>query len=469
MNKIQYRQMSALAILFLLFATACTKTVAPDLSPAIFGTKTISISQLKSLSIATEVRVPDGADGKQISGVVISDRTGKNIDPTTIILQSDGTDTAGIVVQLDTIAPFNPGDWLVINASGRKLQQVNGEVMLKDIPLSRIQHIGKGIIKVISVPVSEALKNASKWNGVLVRFYDGNLTGGGGSYNGTLNFKEMDSTAIISSRVLPGAVFENSTYPAAISAITGILRVAGANPYIQVRNAADVNSTEVTRLVTDEMHIIGMDNPSHYWENPKITFGNTTLETVQSRYYVGDIVGNLPAFPSDAGFLPAQSSYLYLMLQQPVNVWDFKSSVDLVVQPGIKEIRVTFAGSQVNGFITKSTYGDKINVNPFNPATDSFQLDLRYTIGSYVANTVSATYSATGKLYTVVFHVPARRELFKSVSELDPYSYRTSVDQFLEEPKFSIINYSVRVDPNQDPWALPAPAPIIITKIEYGY
>ncbi|NLR78004.1 DUF5689 domain-containing protein [Chitinophaga eiseniae] len=470
MNIIQYnKQILVLATVCLLLAVACKKEAAPDLSPASFGARTISIMELKALSKVTEVRVPDGADGRQITGVVISEREGKNTDPKTVVLQSDGQDTAGIVVQLDTISPFNPGDWLSINASGQKLQQVNGEVVLKDIPLSRVQHIGKGVVRVISVSVAEALTNAGRWNGALVRLYDGHLSGGNGKYSGILNFKEMDSSAVIQSRVLPGAVFENRAYPANISTFTGILRTDGANPYIQVRNATDVNSTEVTRLVTDEMNIYGMNNQDNTWQNPNITFSTPTLETGVTRYTVGDIVGNLPAFASDAGFLPSRKSYLYLMLKKPAYVWDFKSAVNLVAQPGIKEIRVTFAGSQVTGLITKSNYGDVLTVNPFNPATDSFKVALRYTVGSYVADTISAAYSETGKLYTAVFRVPSRQQLFGAVSTLDPYGYKLPVEEFLQEPKFSIVNYSDRVDPNPDPWAMPASAPIVITKIEYGY
>ncbi|MEC5144341.1 DUF5689 domain-containing protein [Chitinophaga sp. 212800010-3] len=471
MSYIKYsRHVPVLAILFVLLATACKKTDTPNLNPAVFGTRTVSITELKTLSTAAEVRVPDGANGKQITGVVVSDQEGKNTDPKTIILQSDGKDTAAIIVQLDSIAPFSTGDWLVINASGQKLLKVNGEIVLKDVPLSRIQHIGKGIIKIISVPVAEALKNADRWNGALVRFYDGNLAGGGGKYNGTLSFKEVDSSAGIQAKILPGAVFENSAYPAGISTFTGILRTAGTNPYIQIRNAADVNSSAVTRVVTDDMNIIGMNNQSPYWTNPNIISGNATLETKLSRYAVGDMVGNLPAFASDAGFLPSKNSYLYLLIKQPANVWDFKSSLDVVAQPGIKEIRITFAGSQVDGIIAKTNNNsDVIKANPFNPATDNFKLALRYTIGSYIGDTVSATYTEAGKQYTAVFRVPARRELFEVVSASNDILYKSWVDEFLQEPKFTIINYSERGDPNPDPWALPPAAPVIITKIEYGY
>lgn len=467
MNNRSYNKILLVPAIICFLITACTKTNAPDLSPAAFGAKTISITQLKSLSTAAEVHLPDGAEGKQISGVVISDREGKNTDPKTIVLQSDGMDTAGIVVQLDSISPFNPGDWVVINASGQKLLRLQGEVVLKDVPLSRIQHIGKGIVKVVSVSVAEALANADRWNGALVRFYDGTLTGGSGKYSGTLSFRETDSSAVVPSKILPGAIFENAAYPAGISTFTGILRTDGNNPYIQIRNVADVNSTAVTRVITDEMNIYGMNNQL-YWENPNITTNSSILETGTSRYSVKDIVGNLPAFASDAGFLPAKKSFLYLILKQPAYVWDLRSSLELTTQPGIKEIRVTFAGSRFTGLMTKSG-NDKITVNPFNPATDSFKLALHYTIGSYMTDTVSAAYSETGKLYTAVFRVPARRELFKAVSASDAYWYKTWVDEFLQEPRFSIVNYSDRVDPDQDPWALPASAPVIITKIEYGY
>ncbi|NML39610.1 hypothetical protein HHL17_20590 [Chitinophaga sp. G-6-1-13] len=470
MNNIKYnKQLPALVMVLLLLVTACRKTDAPDLSPAAFGTKTISITQLKALSTAAEVRVPDGAEGRQITGVVISDREAKNIGPKTFILQSDGADTAGIVVQLDSISPFYPGDWLVINASGQKLQQQDGEVVLKDIPLSSIEHIGKGVIKVISVSVAEAVANAGRWNGTMIRFYDGNLSGSSGKYSGVLSFREEDSSAVIQAPILPGAVFENTNYPAGLSTFTGILRGRGTNPYVQIRNTDDVISSRVTRVVTDEMHIYGMTNPSPYWENPNIISGSATLETGVSRYSVGDVVGNVPAFTSDAGLLPPKSSYCYLILRKPEYVWDFKSSLGLTTRPGIKEIRVTFMGSQVTGLITKSSYGDVIKVNPFNPATDSFKLALNYTVGSFVADTVSAAYAETGKLYTAVFRVPSRRELLKTVSAMDPYFYKTSVDQFLEEPKFSIVNYSDRVDPDIDPWSLPPSAPVVITKIEYGY
>ncbi|ASZ12462.1 hypothetical protein CK934_16610 [Chitinophaga sp. MD30] len=458
-----------------LLSAACNKTTAPDLSPVRFGTKVVSIAQLKALSTGQTVKIPDGTDGKQIVGVVISDKTGKNIDPNTIVLQSEGTDTAGIVINFDSIAPFTLGDRLSINVSGQQLVNQQGEILVSKVPLSQVQYMGKGYIKMYSTTANDLVKNADKWNGTLVTLYDGAFINGNGKYDGTLTFKETDSTQVIKSTILSGAEFEHTAYPEGINTITGIFRTNGKDHFVQIRTAADVTSSTITRIVTDNMIGLGITRYGrYYWEQPYLYDGGK-FETTDFRYTTNGQTAYTQPYSADAGILSPGRSYLHLLNYAPPEYYSSRSQCNIENQgslQGLKELRVSFIGSAVTG-VLGSSEADTITVRPFNPAVDSFRLYLEFTNNGYLVNLgpaasqYSIAYKQTGKIYTAVFRIPTRHEMMKYAPIDDP-NYAVSVSNWLAAPGFNITNFSTRTDTDPNSW-YEGYAPVVITKIEYAF
>lgn len=456
-----YKQLLLSAIPALL-AGACKKIEMPNQTPLIISdAKATSIKKLRVLGTATAITLPDGL---QINGVVISDAGGKNIAPKTLVLQGLFADTAGIIISFDTIPGFQAGDNLTINAGGLPLKQQNGELTLLGVTLSKVTKTMGGVnITPRPISVKEALNNAVSWNGTLVSFYEGAFSGGG-KYTAGINFKETDSTATIKLQVLPGASFENTVYPQNLNGLTGILRMNGSEPYIEVRNTGDVQNAAVTSYLVDDLSGLSAGLQYSTFSKPGI-FSGGILETKVRMYSSGaNLWGFIKPFKEDASFL-TNKSWLYFF--DAYSRWSQGLlSIGGSNFKGIKEIRVTFASSKVEGFITEDQYENPYNAYPFNPLTDKIQLQLA---GS--REDTSAAFSEQGRFYTVTFHVPGRSELIKAAmaqygdSWPDYADYTIQqIDKLMALPQFTLKNASTRLSDNDA-----SLAPIIISQIEYGF
>lgn len=465
------------SIVLTLFA-ACKKTEAPDLRPLFLGTKNITLRELKALSKQAEIVLPDGDNGLQINGIVISDYTTKNIEAKTIVLQSEETNNnTGIVIHFDSIPNFKLGERLIINLTGQKLVNKNGEVALVDIPLSNVKVSGTGYIGIRTTNIDSLIKNADLWNGTLVTLYDGTLSGGNGKYSGTLLFKETGKTTSIKSQIYNGALFESTSYPPGVNAITGILRTNGIDHLIDIRNTKDVISGMVTRVVTDDMNVIGIRNDpySNKWSDPNLF--STDMETSFSKYAVGYVSGYQRPNVMDKDFLQNDRSYFYFYtMAGPYDsfISNALTIPNLYALQSIKEIRVTFAGSQANGVIASTTNGDSLIVKPFAHGKDAFKIGLEFSDNGYPIDNIpsleSASFTQTGTFFTVTFAIPSRVEILKHAPK-EPASaeyFASKVDGWLASPGFKIKNLSTRSA--ADPYSFTEPyAPIIISKIEYAF
>jgi hypothetical protein len=86
-------------------------------------------------------------------GVVVSDAASKNIAPGTFVLQNDmetpndfGDLTRGIVIDLGTNTPvtYVPGDSLVVNIEGAKLERINGRLTITGVQAGKISKLASG-------------------------------------------------------------------------------------------------------------------------------------------------------------------------------------------------------------------------------------------------------------------------------------------------------------------------------------
>ncbi|MES2458228.1 MAG: DUF5689 domain-containing protein [Bacteroidota bacterium] len=195
----------------------------------------ISITDLKALSTGASVTLPDL---KKITGTVISDAAGKNIDSKTVILQ-EAAGKPGIILTFDAAQAFTMGDQVEVIVSKQTLAQVNGEVVIQNIPKANASKIGAGTT--VAPRVTDAagvMANAAAWDGTLVTLPVGNYVGGSGKFSGTLSY--TDGTGSVKSMIQAGSVIENTTYPITVNTFTGIVRLNGTEVRVDARNAADV-------------------------------------------------------------------------------------------------------------------------------------------------------------------------------------------------------------------------------------
>lgn len=435
----------------------------PDETPLLISdAQSVSIKKLRSLGTSTAVTLPNSL---QINGVVISDATGKNIDSRSIVLQGLLTDTSGIIVSFDTIPGFRTGDNLTINAGGLSLRQQNGELVLSGVSLSKVTKTLGGInINPRQASVKEVLTNAASWNGTLVSFHEGAFSGSGGKYDGIIHFRETDSASTVKFSILPGATFEGAVYPTSLSGVTGIIRMNGTEPYIEIRNMDDVSNAAVTRYEVEDMSGFSTGRQYSVFSSPGF-FSSGMLETKTKMYSTSaNLGGYIKPFREDADFLSSKS-WLYFF--DGYSPWaGALLSVGGSNLKGIKAFRITFAASKVTGFITSDQYGNNYNIIPFDPLNDKIQLKLN---GS--REDTSAAFNEPGRFYTVTFHIPTRSELIKAAmtqygDDWPNYAAYTiqQIDQQIAIPQLALMNVSTRLNDPEGGFA-----PVIISKIEYGF
>jgi hypothetical protein len=402
--------------------------------------KIISLTALKALSTADEVKVPDA---KKISGVVISDISGKNVDNKTVILQ-EADDQPGIVISFDAAQNFAAGDRLEVNVSGQKLLKQNGEIVLAQVPAANAKKTGTGTITAKNTTITEALKNAALWNGTLISLTEGAFSGGNGKYSGTLTFQDAGNN-MIKSMVVSGAAFENSSYPASVGLVKGILRTRGKDIYLDLRTSADVSAGSISRLLMDEMYVTSEVKAD-------MTF-RRAFETKTMHYERSGTMAYIPGDKFDGEILNKDRSYVYVVSSASNFSSAYFSTGASIDLKGLKEVSLTFAGSKMTGDAIIAGY---YSVPAFDPASDVFKVGLGIL---NVPTILSADYKESGKFYTVKFKIPSREELIKAQG---PGSEAT-VDAWLAAPDLMFSNQSTRSGGKN------GNAPIVIKQIVYGF
>lgn len=426
--------------------SACKKdkTIDNPPSPPV-EVRAITITDLRTLSTSASVKVPDG---RKIKGIVISDASAKNVDSKTVILQ-EATDKPGIIITFDTAQNFAVGDEVEVNISNQALAQVDGEIIVQNVPAANVKKTGTGTIAAKQTTIADINTNKATWNSTLVTINVTELFSADGKYKGNLTIKDASGT--LSSTVTAGAAFENTALPLSVTKLTGIVRINGTNAKLDIRNTNDITSGDITRV--DEL---------------------ISLEKMQ----IEQTLRALKCAPvlTDVSFCDPQKMYFYSLVRNTVPEIAGNNNLGGIAAIGksydqtAKYVTVTFAGSTLKGKVTKADFGTTDNLwgdldlPEFNPATDKIKIavsapivlptgELKYILGE------SPEYTETGKFFTLKVKLPTREEL----TAMGVVPIR--INQYFSNLRFNIHNFSTTRLTN-DRGAI---APVIISKVEVAY
>ncbi|EHQ25473.1 DUF5689 domain-containing protein [Mucilaginibacter paludis] len=454
------------ALVIALSIVSCKKDKKADPVTPPVEVKVISLTDLKTLSAGASVKVPDG---KKISGIVISDVAGKNTDTKTVILQ-DAASQTGIIINFDAAQTFAPGDQLEVNISNQTLAQVNGEVVLQNIPAANAKKTGTGTVTAKATTIVDINTNKIAWNGTLVSVNATDLTSANSKYEGNLTIKDASGT--LTSAVLTTAAFTGTALPVSVSKITGIVRLNGTDARLDIRSQADVTPGDISKIISDDFTT---------WTDA--TPGTNVVTTSKEAWYA--IYSNLGALKykgiaADANFTVTDKTYPYLPVCDEY-VGPGSQGSFLAVDPaldfkGLKSIKVTFAGSNVvgkgqftgvlspllNGKNTTSPY----NFQAFDANTDKLKIGIYAIVsGTWYFLAESGEYKETGKFFTVTFNFPTTAAALQAANPQIPGG--TALSDFMEKPAFSIVNRSIG-NPSGTDYKLKQ-RPILIDKVELGF
>ncbi len=438
----------AFAIIMVLSISACKKDKnGPTPTPPV-EIKAITITELKGLSTAASVKIPDA---RTVKGIVISHTAGKNIDGKTLVLQ-EATGKPGIVVTLDAANTFAAGDELELTVSNQTLAQLNGEVVLQNIPLANVKKTGTGTIVPAETNIAVIVAAKANFDGTLVKIAATELTGGDGKYTGTLNIK--DATGTVTSVILPAASFSETEYPASVSSITGIVRVNGDQTRIDIRKTDEVVIGSVLKVITENFEnitalITGSTDASEITNN-----GFKTKAGIEWYDYLG-YSGVVPVKDGngDASFTIAGKTYIYLIgngygsFNGNNGALGFKAPI----AKGLKSVSITFAQSK----LAQLPYnGGTLPANSFNPSTDYLQIMVLPKIGTPGSDAqgfgdweklrgLSEKYTVAGNFVTYTWKIPTKEELIAMGAT------EAEANNFIERPSFSIYNMSKTTGGNE--------------------
>jgi hypothetical protein len=343
-----------LAALGLVMASCSKKKDEPAPTPTI----NLTVTQLKAKY--TDSAVTIGAN-THVSGIVISDTTGKNVEANTIIIQ-EAIGKRGIVVHFAAAPAFALNDQVDIDISNQSLQSVNGEVSLSNIPVANARKTGTGAITPAKLKISALGANAATLDGTLVWIGPGTFSGGNGNYSGALTYEDSATTATLTSNVQTGAAFAGQAYPVLIDSLIGIVRISGTTVSVDIRNAADVQNAINYTLTEDfqELSTPGAYENENGYNQPLPTMAWGT------GYDFGEI--NIAA--NSAGGPDAFSNKKYIF-SLPRAQYSYITPPRLA---GVKLVTITFAGDLSQTFLDMS--GKSASVTPFDASQDSLQVAL---------------------------------------------------------------------------------------------
>jgi DNA/RNA endonuclease YhcR with UshA esterase domain len=186
---------------------------------------------IRSLFSGTKTTAPENT---KIKGIVISDRSGKNLNGQNLYLQ-DGT--AGIVVRFGATHSFDLGDEIEVVVSKQEISEFNSLLQLNNVPLANAKVLRKGqSVTPREATIAEIVANFDKWESTLVRIKNATITGGATLSGGrTVN----DGTGSIVMFTQTAATFAGTATPAAPVTLTAIVSDFNAKQVI-LRNAADI-------------------------------------------------------------------------------------------------------------------------------------------------------------------------------------------------------------------------------------
>lgn len=218
----------------------------------------ISLFSLKQAYQGKEVTLTSDAIGgaSKIQGIVISDKTGLNIEPGTFVVQqtvtssnSAGDVTRGIVIKMNSAtADYNLGDSLLINISGAKLDRINGKLTISGISSDKITTVGTNKVPLVRYVTQGMLGvNMEQYESTLISMHADVVDYAvGTTFSGLRKLKDNTGPDVYL-QTIGTATFAATQLPidAQFNGIATYLNesgkdTSGAKKIIMLRNAADV-------------------------------------------------------------------------------------------------------------------------------------------------------------------------------------------------------------------------------------
>lgn len=196
----------------------------------------MSIADVRALFTSGQTSVPDG---RKITGIVISDKNGNNINSQNIVLQ-EGDNLSGIVVRFEAAHSFNAGDKVEVNISGMDLSEYNGWLQISYLPLANATKMGTGTITPRVTTAQDLLNNFEAWESTLITLNNVTIAGGTtGTWKGSTTIN--DGTGSVVSFTSSVATFANDAYPTGtVSTFTGYVSQFNTDKQVTLRNTSDV-------------------------------------------------------------------------------------------------------------------------------------------------------------------------------------------------------------------------------------
>lgn len=235
--------------------TACFKQ-----KDTLLGTPTVNVSVASLRNLYTGALVPlteENTGVSRLAGTVISDAAGGNMPKGQfVIVQTKDGITAGIVVSLKEAedVPYLPGDSLVIEIQGSKIDRIKGSLQLLDIPKSKITKVAQGrFVKTLLITLDELSKNFNKYESMLVKIAGADLVPHpviNETYSGEKGLDDGSTDEEVKLTTEPAASFANAKVPVNAN-FTGIAMyhntqsntVEGATMQVRMRTINDVQIT----------------------------------------------------------------------------------------------------------------------------------------------------------------------------------------------------------------------------------
>ncbi|HEY0677927.1 MAG TPA: DUF5689 domain-containing protein [Chitinophagaceae bacterium] len=196
-----------------------------------------------------------------VEGVIISDKSGQNIDPNSFVLQETFTSsnsisdvTTGIVVRLNAAHSYNLGDSVQINVDGAKLGRLNGKLTLSGIGADRIT-----VLATNKTPVSRAVTQGMLHE--LINVFESTLVTinadvtdytAGATFSGLKKLNDNTAGSVYV-HVLQGAAFAGAALPrsAQFGGIAGFYNESG-------NDTTGAKITVMPRNLTDTQFVSGL-------------------------------------------------------------------------------------------------------------------------------------------------------------------------------------------------------------------
>ncbi len=202
------------------------------------SSNTITIAALRALYTGSTTTVPSNTE---ITGVVISDATNKNISAGSLILQQGNS---GMSVYLTGTITYNVGDSITLDVSGATLKSYNGSLEVdptshtQPTPLATDITITPQVMTIAQLKANLAGNLSSSVEHTLVEIDNATASGSGTTFSG--NKTITDASDNMTLYTASTATFSGSTRPSGAHNWVGFANNYNTTAEFQIRNLNDI-------------------------------------------------------------------------------------------------------------------------------------------------------------------------------------------------------------------------------------